>query len=82
MQRLELSGAVRPIYGSLGFKGLKTIYVHLLACCLNKQYGYLRRREKMSFLDYRNEQIELYGTESLHPPGQLRRSGRRKRNVL
>jgi hypothetical protein len=22
MQRLEVSGAVRPIYGSLGFKGL------------------------------------------------------------
>ena len=24
MQRLEVSGAVRPIYGSLGFKGLIT----------------------------------------------------------
>jgi len=25
MQRLEVSGAVRPIYGSLGFKGLTDI---------------------------------------------------------
>jgi hypothetical protein len=24
MQRLEVSGAVRPLYGSLGFKGLNT----------------------------------------------------------
>ena len=24
MQRLEVSGAVRPLQGSLGFKGLKT----------------------------------------------------------
>ena len=26
MQRLEVSGAVRPIYGSLGFKRLSTRY--------------------------------------------------------
>ena len=25
MQRLEVSGAVRPIYASLGFKGLKEL---------------------------------------------------------
>jgi len=25
MQRLEVSGAVRPLYGSLGIKGLRTI---------------------------------------------------------
>jgi len=30
MQRLEVSGAVRLIYGSLGVKRLKTIYVHYL----------------------------------------------------
>jgi len=30
MQRLEVSGAVRPLYGSLGFKGLK---VPLFAAC-------------------------------------------------
>ena len=37
MQRLEVSGAVRPIYGSLGVKRLKTIYVHLLVCYLNER---------------------------------------------
>ena len=26
MQRLEVSGAVRPIYGSLGVKGLSVLY--------------------------------------------------------
>ena len=26
MQRLEVSGAVRPLYGSLGVKGLKFIF--------------------------------------------------------
>jgi hypothetical protein len=26
MQRLDVSGAVRPIYASLGFKGLNTIF--------------------------------------------------------
>ena len=26
MQRLEVSGAVRPLYGSLGVKGLNTVY--------------------------------------------------------
>ena len=37
MQHLEVSGAVRPIYGSLGVKRLKTIYVHLLVCSFNKE---------------------------------------------
>jgi len=27
MQRLEVSGAVRPIYGSLGFKGVISVSV-------------------------------------------------------
>ena len=35
MQCLEVSGAVRPIYGSLGVKRLKTIYVHLSVYYLN-----------------------------------------------
>ena len=29
MQRFEVSGAVRPIYGSLGVKRLKTAYISL-----------------------------------------------------
>ena len=29
MQRLEVSGAVQPIYGSLGVKGLNTIYIYI-----------------------------------------------------
>jgi hypothetical protein len=28
MQRLEVSGAVRPIYGSLGAKGLTAFEIH------------------------------------------------------
>ena len=28
MQRLEVSGAVRPIYGSLGFKRLYSLWYH------------------------------------------------------
>jgi hypothetical protein len=31
MQRLEVSGAVRPLYGSLGVKGLKCVAFQLLA---------------------------------------------------
>ena len=27
MQRLEVSGVVRPIYASLGFKGLNQLYI-------------------------------------------------------
>ena len=30
MQSLEVSGAVRPLYGSLGVKGLNSITWHLL----------------------------------------------------
>ena len=30
MQRLEVSGAVRPIYGSLGVKRLRVKIVHLV----------------------------------------------------
>ena len=30
MQRLEVSGAVRPIYGSLGVKRLNYLFVHML----------------------------------------------------
>ena len=35
MQRLEVSGAVRPIYGSLGVKGLKQLcsLVMFGICC-------------------------------------------------
>ena len=31
MQRLEASGAVRPIYGSLGVKRLRAVLLHLFA---------------------------------------------------
>jgi len=27
MKRLEVNGAVRPLYGSLGFKGLKNLWM-------------------------------------------------------
>jgi len=31
MQRLEVSGAVRPLYGSLGVKGLRNTHAWVLA---------------------------------------------------
>ena len=31
MQRLEVSGAVRPLYGSLGFKGLTALRKNMLS---------------------------------------------------
>jgi len=37
MQRLEVSGAVRPLYGSLGVKGLITVYI-LLAQSVHQDY--------------------------------------------
>jgi hypothetical protein len=33
MQRLEVSGAVRPLYGSLGVKGLKADAVSVMGRC-------------------------------------------------
>ena len=42
MQRLEVSGAVRPIYASLGFKGLKTFSVHDANCSLFDKHKQLR----------------------------------------
>ena len=40
MQRLEVSGAVRPIYGSLGVKGLnaKYIYIYIIIFQFKKAY--------------------------------------------
>jgi hypothetical protein len=35
MQRLGVSGAVRPIYGSLGAKGLKGVLYIILHTCSN-----------------------------------------------
>jgi len=37
MQRLEVSGAVRPLYGSLGVKGL-TLYVYVKARIHGSKY--------------------------------------------
>ena len=39
MQRLEVSGAVRPIYGSLGVKRLNCVYIqsNLLVCVLTQK---------------------------------------------
>ena len=39
MQRLEVSGAVRPIYGSLGVKRLTALFLSLFNCELLKQIG-------------------------------------------
>ena len=39
MQRLKVSGAVRPIYGSLGIKWLK--YVHFWTMNIYTVFGYL-----------------------------------------
>jgi hypothetical protein len=36
MQRLEVSGAVRPIYGSLGAKGLINVWTMLETMLKNK----------------------------------------------
>jgi len=35
MQRLEVSGAVRPLYGSLGVKGLNMTLLQILLPCNN-----------------------------------------------
>ena len=47
MQRLEVSGAVRPIYGSLGFKRLTTVpprsplkYVRMLYLFIDDVFNY------------------------------------------
>ena len=39
MQRLEVSGAVRPIYGSLGVKRLTAAVKHPTPLWLNTDYG-------------------------------------------
>jgi len=40
MQRLEVSGAVRPIYGSLGVRRLKLVY------CPRYSTGWFRRKDQ------------------------------------
>ena len=39
MQRLEVGGAVRPLYGSLGFKGLKTRWTRVAQSVIAPDYG-------------------------------------------
>jgi hypothetical protein len=41
MQRLEVSGAVRPIYGSLGTKGLTILFQLYRLCSSNKYDNYV-----------------------------------------
>ena len=38
MQRLEVSGAVRPIYGSLGVKRLSIFLNEVMPLCINSIY--------------------------------------------
>jgi len=44
MQRLEVSGAVRPLYGSLGFKRLIVTPICLLGV-LNMVFGRYKREQ-------------------------------------
>ena len=44
MQRLEVSGAVRPLYGSLGVKGLKFLAVPDTECPLVTSLSHLFSR--------------------------------------
>ena len=39
MQRLEVSGAVRPLYGSLGVKGLTHRNIHMISCLRETSSG-------------------------------------------
>ena len=39
MQRLEVGGAVRPLYESLGFKGLKTRWTRVAQSVIAPDYG-------------------------------------------
>ena len=54
MQRSEVSGAVRPIYGSLGIKRLTAAYSHARQheeshyLCSNRRAGYRRERSLFS----------------------------------
>ena len=41
MQRLEVSGAVRPIYGSLGVKLLMLAHFYCLECVIIYECSYL-----------------------------------------
>jgi len=52
MQRLEVSGAVRPLYGSLGVKGL--MYDAVAFCLkLRKGQSLIARREYAGSVAYR-----------------------------
>ena len=54
MQRLEVSGAVRPIYGSLGFKRLRTkLY-------LTDLKSHFERRSKHSASFIKTDKLMLY----------------------
>ena len=46
MQRLEVSGAVRPIYGSLGVERLKKLPFYLPASFLAPRNGVLLQKAK------------------------------------
>jgi len=63
MQRLEVSGAVRPIYGSLGVKGIITIET---SRCGQASHTYLR--------SYRGNEknVYVYYTAVLVPDDLLR----------
>ena len=61
MQRLEVSGAVRPLYGSLGVKGLTMFWIVL---------GHRRNASQDGFWQHRFSLTELVSSsKSLHPSG-------------
>ena len=63
MQRLEVSGAVRPIYGSLGVKRL-TNKMHFLSKCVNNSILLVFCMFRTSFVNHQEDYIvhaALYG---------------------
>ena len=60
MQRLEVSGAVRPIYGSLGFKRLKSTLRYMFRVCeaILSQCTAIRKRDTLKTAH--NVQVQLH----------------------
>ena len=85
MQRLEVSGAVRPLYGSLGFKGLSAVTMQnissklgiLTEICLAVSFvislqAVLRRRHKANLMPVLFKRHTTHAKVPRAAPGLLR----------
>ena len=82
MQRLEVSGAVRPIYGSLGVKRLRYTELILPVVFCGCETWSLTLREERRLRMFENRMLRIFGPKRDEVKGKWRKLHNEKLNDL